>query len=273
MASTGESRSGTGAPNVSLLEAVKRFDVRAVVAAFDAGATLASTTDGVAALHVAAGLWKALDVITFPGEEGSLALLRLLLARGGIAASDAVYSTHVAGLPPKDGWLGNTLLHTASTGYHTGECVEVARFLLGCGVDVNARNAQGDTAVDLAEHESLRDLLKRAGGRYGLHAVYYASRIMEYGDVAALSAALDAGASANEKKTTRRPCFWLPVPGRWSVCACCCHEVHRRAFIPSATTSRLCTFRLQSRLEKKGLIHFNARSCFLKRAPTLVQQA
>ena len=81
----------------------------------------------------------------------------------------------------------------------------MARFLLSCGVDVDARNNQGKTAVDLASHAPLRDFLKQAGGRYGLHAVYYASKYG--GDVAALSAALDAGASADEKRFGETPLF------------------------------------------------------------------
>ena len=188
----------------SLLNAVESFDLRAVEAAFNAGATLASCKYGVVALHLAASPQSGSD--DGKPRKGSVALLRLLLDRGGISVLDAVI-TESAGC--EESQLGMTLLHRAAN-RRDDECIEVARFLLSCGVDINARTAQGDTAVDLAEHAPLRDFLKRAGGRHGAHAVYYASK---YRDVATLSAALDAGASANQKKNGETPLFAAALSG------------------------------------------------------------
>jgi ankyrin repeat protein len=137
---------------------IKSYDVAALLLSAGADPNVGFGPD-----HRPCGLFN-------PGDEGSretplqiaaqnadVRMLGLLLSKGAaINAADAG---------------GRTALHDAvSAGDQDTmpQRIDTVRFLLAHGADVNAKNSEGKTPLDVTNHEVLRPILKEHGAKSGM---------------------------------------------------------------------------------------------------------
>ena len=168
---------GAKAPDISILDAVRKGNIEAVKQHLAAGADVEFDIYGLSVLDLAAG-------------EGHKEIAELLIAEG-------------ADVNTKPGDEETTPLHLAAMNGHT----EVAELLIAKGADVNAKCVDGKTPLYYAKGETV-DLLRKYGGKTGevqpepLRQFALEISIHDaalYGDIEVIKQHLAAGTDVNAK--------------------------------------------------------------------------
>jgi ankyrin repeat protein len=138
-------------------------------------------------------------------------IVTLLLENGAQTDIQTTQSTRGYGDPE---WpAGATALHMAAYGgYGTPEnSLETVRLLIDYGAALNIEDAEGRTPLDVAEPQ-IAEILREAGLEGGSGQSELNGQVISAigeGDVAALAAALEAGANPNAESSPGRPALFL----------------------------------------------------------------